>query len=85
MKRTLLHRRHTLTVACLIVCLIAGIGSAPGQQAASVDDDLAILSPFIGETAAVVFRVDPGRLATPELAEVLQKSAPGSGEAPAAS
>ena len=75
--------RSIVPTACVFCCLLVAAGGPSGtfaDEASSVADDVATVQPFIGETTALVFKVDPTRVAPPGLADMLKSAFPGSEE-----
>ena len=72
--------RAASALCCLLAVLTGGTGAWAGE-ASSVADDVAIVQPFIGPTTTFVLKVDPTRLALPDLSDTLKATAPGSEEA----
>ena len=60
---------------------MGGVSGAFAGETPSVADDVAMVQPFIGETTAVVLKVDPTRLSMPDLPDRLKSAMPGSEEA----
>ncbi|MGI6416326.1 MAG: hypothetical protein ACOX1P_11710 [Thermoguttaceae bacterium] len=70
-------------VACALAWLLAvmaGSGAAASEPA-SAADDAATVRPLIGETTALVVKVDATRLALPQLSDKLKSALPGIEEA----
>ena len=68
------RRRIDLTQAGVFCCLLAVVGIASDTLAgdpSTVADDVAMVRPFIGETTSLVVKVDPARLALPDLSKTL--------------
>ena len=71
-------RRRILPAACLVGCLLAATAFGSGglaQEAAEPSADAALVRPLIGETTALVVKVEPARLALPELSDLLERTA----------
>ncbi len=66
----------------LFGCQLAAmtVGLAPAAEAPNPAADVAMVRPMIGETTALVIKVDPARLAPADLVRVLESAAPAGDE-----
>lgn len=83
MNRRLLHSCLP-PAACAIACLLAAMaaGSAvAASEPSTATADASIVGPLIGETTALVVKIDPARLSLPDLPQILKSAVPGIEEA----
>lgn len=76
--------QKALPLVCALAALLGAAGSASAAAAggmSSVADDVAMVQPFIGETTAIILKIDPARVSLPDLTRLLKAPPPGSEEA----
>ena len=86
MNATSRHRTtpSALYAACALCCLLAALRGGSGVLAgeeSSVAGDVDMVKPFIGETTILVIKVDPTRLALPDLSKMIEATVPKSRDA----
>jgi len=77
-------KRQSAPAASLLGCLLLAAGAGSGSfagEASSAAADVAFVQPFIGETTALVAKIDLARLSLPDLSDRIKSAAPGSEEA----
>ncbi len=84
----MLERSRRRQLALMVACVVCSLFAAPtggvrtfAGEVADVSGDVATVRPMIGETTALVVKIDTARLALPDLTEAfLKAAAPGSDE-----